>query len=156
MEKKRGKGETVAGPLAALMKLLLSELTAGRLPIGWRRGGTAANQRGAELSHPARLYPLADDLRQSHHRAGTVIQPAACVMWCPRAAPDGDSLQREQLKTGSPPWARLPIRPSAFTSKGPTDWRAEEELAALRWEDVDFQWRSMKIRDKSRVRASSR
>jgi integrase len=62
---------------------------------------------------------------------------------------DGDSLQREQL----PAWfdavrkIRNPII-SAYLQGLLITGARREELARLRWEDVDFQWRSLTIHDK--------
>jgi integrase len=64
-------------------------------------------------------------------------------------AKEGDSLQREQL----PDWFKAvrqigsPVI-SAYLQALLITGARREELAGLRWSDVDFQWRSFTIRDK--------
>lgn len=62
---------------------------------------------------------------------------------------EGDSLQREQLEAWFAAVQRLsnPVI-SAYLQGLLITGARREELAGLRWEDVDFQWRSMTIRDK--------
>ncbi|MEE9929626.1 integrase family protein [Microvirgula aerodenitrificans] len=148
---KRGKGQIVAGPLAELMPLLLSELTRERVD-GWLEAEVA--------KRPARTRLAFSLLR-------------AFVSWCngrpeytgmasldictnkqlkehlPKPQTKGDCLQREQL----PAWfaavrdLQNPVISTYLQALLITGAR-REEMAALKWNDVDFQWRSLSISDK--------
>jgi len=67
----------------------------------------------------------------------------------PKRTAKDDCLQREQLK----PWfakvraIRNPVI-AAYLQAALLTGARREELAALRWEDVDFQWNTLRIRDK--------
>lgn len=67
----------------------------------------------------------------------------------PKRAAKDDCLQREQLK----PWfakvcaIRNPTI-AAYLQAALLTGARREELAALRWDDVDFQWNTLRIRDK--------
>ena len=64
-------------------------------------------------------------------------------------AKDGDSLQREQLPNWFAAVRKIPNQVISYYLQGLLLTGARrEELAALRWEEVDFQWRSITIRDK--------
>ncbi|MBA5686978.1 tyrosine-type recombinase/integrase [Rugamonas apoptosis] len=150
--KKRGKGETVAGPLAPLMKLLLSELTATKIAEWLEREAAARPTNAAQSYRILRAFiRWADD--QSAYRGLFPAQSYSASRVrdvVPKSrAKDGDCLQREQLKDWfdamhkiANPTIRNYLQGLLLTGA------RREELAALRWEDVDFQWRSMKIRDK--------
>jgi integrase len=64
-------------------------------------------------------------------------------------AADGDGLQREQLQTWFSAVRRIsnPVI-SAYLQCLLLTGARREELAGLRWTDVDFQWRSLTIKDK--------
>jgi integrase len=66
----------------------------------------------------------------------------------PKGTPKDDCLQREQLR----PWFEhvraLPAVPAAYLQALLLTGARREELAGLRWEDVDFRWKSITIKDK--------
>jgi integrase len=150
--KKRGPGLTVAGPMASLMPLPLAKLTSARVAV-WLEKEAADRPTNA-----AQSYRL---LRAFIRWAADI--PAYCGIvpaeaYSARAVRDvlpknqtkeGDSLQREQL----PAWfvaVRKIENPviSAYLQGLLITGARREELAGLRWEDVDFQWRSLTIHDK--------
>lgn len=152
LEKKRGKGETVAGPLAPLMKLLLSELTAAAIAEWLEREATARPTNAAQSYRILRAFirwandqPAYCGLIPSQSYSASSVRDVV-----PKSrAKDGDSLQREQLKDWFSAMRQIPNPTIRNYLQGLLVTGARrEELAALRWEDVDFQWRSMKIRDK--------
>ncbi len=67
----------------------------------------------------------------------------------PRPAVKDDCLQREQLPLwfGQVRALQNPVQ-SAYLQALLLTGARREELAGLRWEDVDFQWKSLTIRDK--------
>ncbi|MBC9070607.1 integrase family protein [Thauera sp. CAU 1555] len=81
------------------------------------------------------------------------IHPDACTSRAardelPKRAPKDDCLQREQLRPWFAAVRALPAVPAAYLQSLLLTGARREELASLRWEDVDFQWNSLRIRDK--------
>ena len=66
----------------------------------------------------------------------------------PRKQAKDDCLQREQLVLWFAEVRKLPPVPSAYLQSALLTGARREEIAALRWEDVDFKWGSLTIRDK--------
>jgi integrase len=150
--RKRGKGLTMAGPLAALMPLKLNELTSERIAAWLKREcrtrSTSAAQAFRALrafiawTHDVPEYKGIVPLDACTARAVRDVVPAARTK-------EGDCLQREQL----PPWftavRALSSRViSAYLQALLLTGARREELATLRWDGVDFQWNSLTIRDK--------
>lgn len=150
-EKRRGKGKTSPGPLAPLMALRLSDLTAQRVSA-WLVNEAQTRPTNAEQSYrKLRAFvrwcegqPEYSGLAPSGAYSARVVRD---VVPTPKAK--DDCLQREQL----PAWfaaVRNISNPviSAYLQGLLITGARREELAALRWADVDFQWGSMTIRDK--------
>jgi integrase len=66
----------------------------------------------------------------------------------PKRQAKDDCLQREQLPLWFEAVRALPPVPSAYLQTLLLGGMRREELAGLRWEDVDFRWRSLRIADK--------
>lgn len=66
----------------------------------------------------------------------------------PKRQAKDDCLQREQLRLWFEAVRALPPVPSAYLQTLLLGGMRREELAGLRWEDVDFRWRSLRIADK--------
>lgn len=148
---KRGKGKIIAGPLASLMGLRLSALTCDVVDP-WLEEEAA--------KRPARARLAFSLLR-------------AFVTWCngrpvysglpsldicsnkqlrenlPRPQIKMDCLQREQLPAWFSAVRRIenPVIAAYLQALLITGAR-REEMAGLKWENVDFQWRSLSIADK--------
>jgi integrase len=147
----RGKGITKPGALAALMPLKLGRIDA-ELVKSWLRD--EANHRPTQAGLAFRL--LAAFLRwcQDTPKYRGIASPDACSTRIardalPKRAAKRDSLQREQLQDWfaavraiSNPTIAAYLQILLLT--GPR----REELAGLKWEDVDFKWNSLTIRDK--------
>lgn len=150
--KKRGKGETVAGPLASLMELRLSELTSENVAT-WLENEAAARPTNASQSfRKLRAFIRWADNQQAYRELVPAQAYSASNVRdvLPKSrAKAGDSLQREQLAD----WFKAvrsihnPTISSYLQALLLTGAR-REELTVLRWDDVDFQWRSMTIHDK--------
>lgn len=150
-EKKRGKGKTSPGPLAPLMALRLSDLTAQRVSA-WLADEAQSRPTSAEQSYRKlrAFVRWCEDRPEYSGLASSGVYSARVVRdVVPKPKAKGDCLQREQL----PAWfaaVRSISNPviSAYLQGLLITGARREELAALRWEDVDFQWGSMTIRDK--------
>ena len=150
--KKRGKGVTVAGPMAPLMPLALAEITGQRISK-WLETESATRPTNAAQSYRLlrAFIRWADDFPAYR---GIVAADAYSARTVRDALPksqtkEGDSLQREQL----PAWfaaVRTIGNPviSVYLQALLLTGARRKELAGLRWVDVDFQWRSMRIKDK--------
>jgi integrase len=150
--RQRSTGLTRPGPLAALRSYRLPELNSERI-AEWLTSQASDRPTMAALSFrllrsfirwaaetPAYSGIIPDDAYKSRD-----VRDAT-----PRVkAKDGDSLQREQLKV----WfegVRGIANPviSAYLQGLLITGARREELAALRWDDVDFRWRSLILDDK--------
>lgn len=150
--KMRGKGETVAGPLAPLMKLLLSELTPAKIAAWLDREAATRPTNAAQSFRILRAFiRWADNMPEYREIVSSQAYSASNVRdVLPKSrAKDGDSLQREQLKDWFAAMRAIPNPTISHYLQGLLLTGARrEELAALRWDEVDFQWRSITIRDK--------
>jgi integrase len=150
--KKRGKGLTEPGPLAPLLDVKLSDLTGKRIGE-WL--AAEAEKRPTQAALAFRLLSVFVNWCESQGDYAGLVPPGACKASQVRDelpgknAKQDDSLQREQLAL----WFKAvremgnPVQ-SAYLQTLLLTGARRRELAALRWEDVDFQWLKMAIRDK--------
>ncbi len=152
VEKKRGKGETVSGPLHSLMALPLPSLTSEKI-TEWLAVETATRPTNASQSFRIlRAFATwADDIPAYRGLipAGAFTSRKVRASIPRNAVKHGDSLQREQLA----PWftavkAIDNATLSAYLQGLILTGARRNELATVRWTDVDFQWNKMTIRDK--------
>lgn len=150
--KKRGKGLTVAGPLASLMHMPLSELS-GEVVAEWLGNETAARPTMTALSYRL-LRAFIRWANEERNYKGLIPEGSYSAKRVKDIVPsseakEDDCLQREQL----PAWfqaVRSLSNPvvSAYLQALLITGARREEMAGLRWEDVDFQWSGLTIRDK--------
>ena len=152
VQKVRGKGLTEPGPLASLLDVRLSDLS-GKHIGAWLAKEAETRPTQAALSF--RLLSVFVNWCDSQAEYAGLVPAGACKAQQVRDempsknAKEGDSLQREQLA----PWFKA-VREmgnavqSAYLQALLLTGARRRELAALRWEDVNFQWLSMTIRDK--------
>lgn len=150
--KMRAKGLTQPGPLAVLRPLKLPELTGARI-AEWLTSQAADRPTMSALSFRllrSFIRWAADTPAYSGMIPADAYKSRDVRDATPRVkAKDGDSLQREQLKV----WfaaVREIANPviSAYLQGLLITGARREELAALRWDDVDFRWRSLVLDDK--------
>lgn len=149
--RKKGEGDkTIPGPLYGLLQLPLSQIDRDTV-TEWLRNEqhrpTVA--RSAFVRLRAFLNWCAD---RPEYKAQA--KPDACITRVmraelPKAQAKDDCLQREQLAL----WfdaVRSIANPviSAYLQTALLTGARREEVAGLRWDDVDFQWDSLTIRDK--------
>jgi len=152
LPKKRGKGLTQPGPLAALRPLKLSELSSDRI-AGWLAVESSERPTMSALSFRLLrgFIRWADDMPIYKGIVPADAYKARDVRdVVPRVkAKDGDSLQREQLTVWFREVRQLtnPVH-SAYLQGLLLTGARREEWAGLRWEDVDFRWRSLVLDDK--------
>jgi integrase len=151
-KRKRGAGTTEPGPLAPLMPERLADLTPERI-ARWLDAETARRPTYTALAYRLLRACLRWAAGQPEYRAAVHLEAVGSRVakdHVPRVkAKEGDCLQREQLA----PWfaaVRAIGNPviSAYLQVLLLTGARRGELAGLKWEDVDFQWRSMTIRDK--------
>ena len=149
---KRGSNKTTRGPLAPLMSLNLLDLTANKISA-WLESETPS--RPTSAAYAFRMLKAFVRWCEGQDRYTSIIPSDCCTS--PKVAgalpssrtKDGDCLQREQL----PAWfaavrgLQNPVLAAYLQGLLITGAR-REELAALKWDDVDFQWHSMSVADK--------
>lgn len=149
--KKRGKGKTSPGPLASLMALRLSDLTVDQVGE-WLVEESQTRPTNTEQSY----RKLRAFIRWCEERAEYVgLVPAGAYSarvvreLVPTTKAKDDCLQREQLSLWFGAVRAIPNTViSAYLQGLLITGARREELAALRWEDVDFRWRSLTMNDK--------
>ncbi|MDC7710052.1 tyrosine-type recombinase/integrase [Vogesella indigofera] len=141
---------TVPGPLAALLDVRMVELTADRLATWVEKENTtrptvtalAFRMLRACLNWSDEQPEYAGLVPEGAHAAKKVRQKVAK----PKAKID--CLQREQLATWFMAVRQLSPVFSTYLQTLLLTGARREELAGLRWIDVDFQWNSLTIHDK--------
>jgi len=152
VDKKVGKGLTIAAPLAALMSLRLSDLTAEKM-TEWIEKESETRPTSAGLSF--RLLQAFINWADDHKDYKGLVSKDVCKSRAlrdtvpKRKTKEGDSLQREQLEAWFTSVRKMPNPViSAYLQGLLITGARREEMAAIRWTDVDFQWRSITIHDK--------
>jgi integrase len=143
---------TAAGPLAALMNVKLSDLTAERVKQ-WLQKETASRPTSTALAFRL-LRGFVNWTYDIAEYKGIVPEDACSARSVldevPRArTKEGDCLQREQLQVWFASVRALdnPVTAAYLQTLLLTGAR-REELAKVRWRDVDFNWNSLRLGDK--------
>lgn len=150
--KKIGMGLTSAGPLACLLDLPLSELTPDYI-AAWL--STERQNRPTVTAHAYRLLRAFIKWSNYQKKYQGIISADLAQDYNVRkmvpvsASKSGDCLQKEQLK-GWFTEVRQISNPviSTYLQVLLLTGARREEIASLRWSDVDFRWSSMRIKDK--------
>lgn len=149
--RKRAAGQTAPGPLRSLLAQPLASIDSAAVDA-WVSRETKTRPARAMLGF--RLLRAFLNWCSENSLYGSIANVEACKSKrirekLGRPAVKNDSLQREQLAA----WfsaVRKDPNPvaAAYLQCLLLTGARREELASLRWEDVDFQWKSMRIRDK--------
>jgi integrase len=149
--RKRSTELTIPGPLAALSEVRLIDMTPERVEA-WAKVESETRATRARLSLrllKAFLNWCAEHATYKEAVTGNAAKSKAARESLGKAKVKNDVLQREQL----PAWFAAvkqignPVV-SAYLQGLLLTGARRNELAALKWADVDFQWNSMTIRDK--------
>ncbi|BBO81187.1 prophage integrase IntF [Desulfosarcina ovata subsp. sediminis] len=147
----KGKGRIKAGPLAKLLPMRLADIDQ-QVVESWLK--TEAKKRPARARLAYALLRAFLNWCDNKPEYKGLCAPDACSTrikrdTLPKQKPKADCLQREQL----PAWFNAvrefhnPVI-SAYLQTLLLIGARREELARLQWEDIDFQWNSLTIRDK--------
>ena len=147
----RGGGVKISGPIAALLSLRLAEITSERI-ANWLEIESVTRPTRAALSF--RLVRAFIRWANSNKAYKGMIEPEAYTASNVRKAihkgiAKADCLQREQLPIWFTEVRKLsnPVISSYLQCLLITGAR-REELTGLRWEHIDFKWKSLTLRDK--------
>lgn len=149
--KKRGKGETLPGSLSALMALPLDSVTedvlADWFTVESRRSKHQATRALMMFRGFLRWCSIQPEFRTLVHRdAG---KAPAIMENLPGMTRRTDSLEFAQVAGWWTEVSRLPNRTaSVYLRTLLLTGARREEIAALKWDDVDFRWRKLTIADK--------
>lgn len=149
---KRGTGKIEPGPLAALMPEKLASLTPATVSA-WLEAESARRPTRTALAYRLLRAFLRWCATRAGYRAAVNLEAVGSRVakdHVPRAkAKESDCMQREQLAS----WFKFvreignPVIAAYLQGLLLTGAR-REELAGLTWTDVDFQWKSLTIKDK--------
>jgi integrase len=143
--------KTIPGPLAALMPMRLADLTA---PVIEEWAAREAKVRPARVRLALRLLKAflrwaatEDDLKSKADPTAASAKKAREAAGKPK--PKNDYLQREQLSVWFAHVRQLqnPVI-AAYLQTLLLIGARREELAELKWEDINFQWRGLDLKDK--------
>lgn len=142
---------TEAAPLASLVNLRLVDLTPQAIEA-WAKTEAARRPTSARLA--LRMLKACLNWCAAHPTFATVVtinaaQSKKARECLGRPKVKDDVLQREQLPAWFCAVRQLPNSvTSAYLQCLLLSGARREEMGRLKWEDVDFQWKSMTIRDK--------
>lgn len=147
---RRGTRTKKPGPLAPLMKIAMVDLTAERIEK-WLKKEVKDRPTQAKLAF--RLLRAFLGWCGDEHRYKAIINTSLLTKRTTEAMPKSkakdDSLQKEQLSVWFTAVRQLgnPVM-SAYLQGLLLTGARRRELSRLKWEDIDFRWKSLTIRDK--------
>lgn len=150
--KKRGQGSTSQGPLYPLMPLKLPELTSVRIAALLE---DEVAERPTSAAYAYRVLKAFARWCDGQDRYTGLVpgdcysSPKVTALLPSTKTREGDSLEREQLAAWFQAVRALPNPVvSAYLQGLLLNGPRREELAELRWDEVDLRWNKMKLGDK--------
>ena len=149
-QRRRATAKTKPGLLRALMSRPLADIDAAAVDEWLAR---EAKARPARAALAFRLLRAFINWCAEHPEYRSIVRPDACKgrrtrERVPKVVAKSDVLQREQLRSWFDAVRKLPPVPAAYLQALLLTGARREEMAALRWDDVDFRWRSLRLADK--------
>lgn len=148
--RRRAKAKTKPGLLHALLSRPLADIDATAVD-DWL--ASEAKVRPARAALGFRLLRAFMNWCTEHPEYRGIVQPDACKgrrtrERVPKVVAKSDVLQREQIRPWFDAVRKLRPVPAAYLQALLLTGARREEMAALRWDDVDFRWRSLRLADK--------
>lgn len=143
--------ETVAGPLSELMPLRLKDITPERLDLWVAKEGPKRPARVRLALRLLKAFLRWCDAEPAYKGAVDATAASGKKIREKAGAPKlkHDVLQREQLRAWFDAVRKIPNPViSTYLQALLLTGARREEIANVRWEDVNFQWRSLSLRDK--------
>lgn len=150
-KKKRGQGTTRPGPLFPLMALALADVTEDALTLWFDREAVAGRHQATRALMMFRGFLRWCAARPEYRKlADREAGRAPAIMEnLPPAKRRTDKLLKEQVTGWWTAVEQLNNRTaSAYLRALLLTGARREEVAALKWADVDFQWRKLTLADK--------
>ncbi len=151
VRERRNGQKTVAGPLAGFMDMRLVDVTAEEV-LAWAKRETLTRPTRTRLA--LRLFRAFLNWASEEPAYREVVAPEAARQKKLRdvvggGAAKSDVLQREQLAVWFSEVRKLqsPVQAAYLQTVLLTGAR-REEIAALRWSDIDFRWGTIRLHDK--------
>ncbi len=151
VEKKRGQGVTRPGPLHPLMALALANVNEDTLKIWFDREAVAGRHQATRALMMFRGFLRWCSVRPEYRNLTDreAAKAAAIVENLPSTKRRTDALEAAQVSGWWLGVEQLGNRTaSAYLRALLLTGARREEMAALKWQDVDFQWRKLTIADK--------
>ena len=143
-------GKDKPQPLASLVDCRLADLDEKKISAWLSKESAKRPTQAAGAFRKLRAF--ANWCAESEAYAGlldaAVFKQKRVVEAVPKPKAKDDCLQREQLSLWFEHVRRQSPTQAAYLQALLLTGARKEELAGLRWQDVDFQWKSMRIRDK--------
>ena len=143
-------GKDKPQPLASLVDCRLADLDEKKISAWLSKESAKRPTQAAGAFRKLRAF--ANWCAESEAYAGlldaAVFKQNRVVEAVPKPKAKDDCLQREQLSLWFEHVRRQSPTQAAYLQALLLTGARKEELAGLRWQDVDFQWKSMRIRDK--------
>lgn len=150
-KKKRGKGTTRPGPLFPLLALPLAQIGEDTLSSWYEREAEAGKHQAARALMMFRGF-LRWCAARPEYRAlvnRDAGKAAAIVEALPATSKRTDALEAAQVRGWWEGVAQLTnVTASVYLRALLLTGARREEMAALKWSDVDFRWRKLTIADK--------
>ncbi|MBL0420241.1 integrase family protein [Ramlibacter sp. AW1] len=150
-KKKRGQGTTRPGPLHPLMAMRLDAITEDRLKDWFDREARASKHQAARALMMFRGF-LRWCATKPEYRTlvdRDVGRAPAIVEALPQVKKRQDCLEAAQVSEWWQAVAQLPnVTASAYLRALLLTGARREEVASLRWADIDMRWRKLRLADK--------